>query len=73
LEHDDQAFTIMGVPFRNEEEYRSSLNAIINNMYEGFEPTVDDIKMSQEFYTKGPLSAEEILKRVRARNAVPNK
>ncbi len=73
LEHDDQALTIMGVPFRNEEEYRSSLNAIINNMYEGFEPTVDDIKMSQEFYTQGPLSAEEILKRVRARNAVPNK
>ncbi|WP_125547226.1 helix-turn-helix domain-containing protein [Levilactobacillus lindianensis] len=73
LEHDDQALTIMGVAFRNEKEYRATLEAIINNMYEGFEPTVDDVKMSQEVYTTGPLSAKEILKRVQARNTVPNK
>lgn len=74
LEHDDQALTIMGVAFRNEEEYRATLDAIINNMYEGFEPTVDDVKLAREADDLGrPLTGEEVLAKINAKRSVPNK
>jgi len=74
LEHDDQAFTIMGVPFRNEAEYRATLDATISNMYEGFEPTVADIELAREADDLGrPLTGAEVLAKINARNSVPNK
>jgi len=70
LDHDNEARTIMGIQFQNDEEYQSSLNAIINNMYDGWQPTLDDIQMAHDFYISGPLNIQEILRRVRARGAV---
>ena len=65
LEHDDQKFTIMGVQFRNQEEYRATMNAIISNMYEGFEPTKEHVQDARRFYDEGPISAQEMLARIR--------
>ncbi|AYC72425.1 helix-turn-helix domain-containing protein [Lactiplantibacillus plantarum] len=65
LEHDDQKFTIMGVQFRNQEEYRATMNAIISNMYEGFEPTKEDVQDARRFYDEGPISAQEMLAKIR--------
>ncbi|MGA3278886.1 hypothetical protein ACA598_14585 [Lactiplantibacillus pentosus] len=66
LEHDDQKLTIMDVPFRNRKEYRATLNAIISNMYEGFEPTKRDIEDASRFYEEGPISAQEMLAAIQA-------
>ncbi|AKP64294.1 XRE family transcriptional regulator [Levilactobacillus koreensis JCM 16448] len=71
LEHDDQALTIMGVQFRNEKEYRATMNAVVSNMYEGFEPTLDDIQMARDADDlERPMTAKEVLDRVNARNSV---
>jgi len=64
----------MGVPFRNEAEYRATLDATISNMYEGFEPTVADIELAREADDLGrPLTGAEVLAKINARNSVPNK
>lgn len=64
LEHDDQRLTIMDVPFRNRKEYRATLNAIISNMYEGFEPTKFDIQMAQRSYVEGSPTVQEMLDQI---------
>ncbi|KRK23394.1 transcription regulator [Lactiplantibacillus pentosus DSM 20314] len=64
LEHDDQKLTIMDVPFRNRKEYRATLNAIISNMYEGFEPTKFDIQMAQRSYVEGSPTVQEMLDQI---------
>ncbi|MCT0161353.1 helix-turn-helix domain-containing protein [Lactiplantibacillus pentosus] len=64
LEHDDQKLTIMDVPFRNRKEYRATLNAVISNMYEGFEPTKFDIQMAQRSYVEGSPTVQEMLDQI---------
>lgn len=71
LDHNDQELTILGVAFRNEREYRATLNAVVNNMYEGFEPTVADIKLLREMDNRDePMTTQEILNWIDARDAV---
>ena len=41
------------------------MNAIISNMYEGFEPTKEDVQDARRFYDEGPISAQEMLARIR--------
>ncbi|WP_318764799.1 helix-turn-helix domain-containing protein [Lactiplantibacillus carotarum] len=73
LKHNDQKLTIMDVPFRNRQEYQATLDGFINNMYEGFEPTVTDVKMAQEANERGyAMTPEEILARLRSGNSVTN-
>ena len=63
----------MGVQFRNQEEYRATMNSVISNMYEGFEPTKFDIEMAQRSYVEGSPTAEEMLAQIRAAKSTTSK
>ena len=43
LEIDKNNLTIMGVPFDNKKDFRGVWHALSTNMFEGWEPDVDDV------------------------------
>jgi len=64
LERDPEALTIMGVPFATKSNYEATVSAIANNMFEGYQPTVEDVQYFAEDH-KQPIDPAEALARVR--------
>ncbi|MCI2170379.1 helix-turn-helix domain-containing protein [Schleiferilactobacillus perolens] len=65
LERDPEKLTIMGVHFKNEQDYRAVLNAVANNMYEGYQPARADIEFFAAHIDQ-PATAQETLAWVKA-------
>jgi putative transcriptional regulator len=65
LDTDAAKMTIMGVPFADRTEYRAALNAIVNNMYEGFRPTKADVEFFAEHVSQ-PVDPKDVLEWVKA-------
>ncbi|GAF41946.1 hypothetical protein FC83_GL002938 [Agrilactobacillus composti DSM 18527 = JCM 14202] len=60
LATDESNLTIEGVTFANKTEYRAALNAIVSNMYEGFQPTKADIAYFAAHIGQ-PINPKEVL------------
>lgn len=65
LDINKQKLEIMGVPFVNKAEYDATLSLLANNMYEGFQPTIEDIQMMAAGTM--PDNARDILEMLHAR------
>ena len=64
---DEKKLTIMGVAFPDIKALRSAANALGSNMFEGFEPTKELIKIYRD-YRAGKISDKvliELLKRLK--------
>lgn len=69
LPRDPEKLTIMGVQFNSPLEYRSALDAIANNMYEGYQPKKEDIVFLAT-HTDQPVSAQEVYEWVKSHRGV---
>lgn len=65
LERDPETLTIMGVPFATPKAYQAAVNAIANNMFEGYVPTVEDVRHLVAD-AQGLVDPREILEQVEA-------
>ncbi|EHO51204.1 hypothetical protein [Lentilactobacillus kisonensis] len=68
LQTDANELTIMGVKFKNREDYQATLSSIASNMYEGYVPTKSDIGMLVRNSNK-PLSTDEAIAYVKNKHA----
>jgi hypothetical protein len=51
IDMDKNNLTLMGVPFPDATTLERVANAIVSNMYEGFEPTADRIALIRDYVT----------------------
>ncbi|EAC2412721.1 hypothetical protein AF435_14695 [Listeria monocytogenes] len=51
LNIDEKALTIMDIKFDTLQEFKGAWYAISSNMYEGYEPTKEDILQLKEYVT----------------------
>lgn len=51
LELDDEQLTIQGVQFDDEYTYANVLNAVLSNVYEGWQPTMQDVQRGKDLLT----------------------
>lgn len=56
---------IMGVPFSSKADFDATVSSIANSMYEGYQPTMEDVQLFANHQM--PETAEGILKLLRAR------
>ena len=61
IEIDRKNLTIMGVRFSNLKTLEITANAIGSNMFEGFKPTPQSVKIIRDYVT-GKISLSELMK-----------
>lgn len=56
----------MGVPFANKDEFDATVSSVVNNMYAGYRPTIEDIQLFAD--RRIPDNAADILALLRVRD-----
>ena len=62
LDIDREHQTIMGVPFSTRKLFDATVDAVLNNMYEGYQPTKSDIELYAKDITLTPAEALQLAK-----------